>query len=207
MDFASPADGPANLTFATSRPVAALHFKSDLGPWRSEDWHPSDPRFRWVKEADGERLERSDGAPFSRVTIALALRAQGMADYAEERLRNAEKDCGAALRKGPLTTATARGDFDAHYACGLVAAMAVDRELHTRGKGLDDFNRSWFAAIASGADAGPPTWLRSALGSGVSGPTLALVRALTGDDASEAGQALDRLTPVPGVAVAETGKM
>lgn len=417
VDFVSPPDGPAHLRFVTARPITALHFSPDLGPWRSEDWRLADPGFRWVKESGGERVERSDGRTFSQLSVtldqryrpleksyapfspfsdggllvytghyhacvalpcagegpvtirlsapgrtiragptvatgtidytsagegtniyignrepetaggmsaiidpglpdgmrvqlekslpaavaffaktygplsfspqlfvsidsrgrgdghestqggtlpgqifmhfdgakardrlaqqqpgwldwffahevahmvqrdrtgdrlgddvhawmheggadamaALALRAQGMVAYVETRLRKAEGDCKEGLGKGPLTTATERGDFDAHYSCGMVAALAIDRELASQGHGLEDFNRNWFAAVASGEEGGPSAWLQAAKASGVSAQTLALVTDLTGSEAGRASIALEKLSGIEGSAVA-----
>ena len=408
LDFVSPADGPAQLRFETAQPVRALHFTPALGAWRSEDWRIADPGLRWAADADADRLERIDGAPFGAVRIelaqryrplivsyapfapfsdggllvysghyhacaalpcsgdgpvtmriaapgrtiragdtvgtdrlthvsrgegshiyignrtpetaggmsaivdpglpadlhgqlerslpaaiayfaerygplsfrpqlfvsidtrgrgdgnestqggtlprqvfmhfdgakarerlaqqepgwldwffahevahmvqrdqsgdrigdtahawmheggadamaALTLRAQGMGAHVDTRLQEAAVACRAGLARGPLDTATARGDFELHYACGPIAALAIDRDLRTRGSGLDDFNRRWFAALATPEGGGQAAWFAAARASGVSEATLALVSDLTGANAAKAQAALDRL--------------
>jgi hypothetical protein len=52
-------------------PTKALHFPQELGGYRAESWQPSDSAFRWVAEGPGERVERNDGRPFSRITFKI----------------------------------------------------------------------------------------------------------------------------------------
>ena len=124
---------------------------------------------------------------------ALALRAQGMSAYVDKRLAEAQKACRVGLAKGPLATATARGDFELHYACGPIVALAIDRELRKRGSSLDDFNRRWFAALAAPEGGGQAAWFAAARASGVSEATLALLSDLVGAESAKAITALDRL--------------
>lgn len=61
------------VTYTLDRPAEALHFAQELGGYRTELWHSAGDRFRWVPEADGERVERRDGAPFAAVTFELPI--------------------------------------------------------------------------------------------------------------------------------------
>lgn len=53
--------------------ATALHFPQELGGYRAEVWKPVDSNFRWIKEGEGERIERIDGRPFRTVTFAIAI--------------------------------------------------------------------------------------------------------------------------------------
>lgn len=53
--------------------ATALHFPQELGGYRAEVWKPTDSAFRWVKEGDGERVERADGRPFQNVTFTIPI--------------------------------------------------------------------------------------------------------------------------------------
>ena len=126
---------------------------------------------------------------------ALALRAQGRDVYVANRVAQAADDCAAGLAEAPLTQATARGAFDLHYACGLIAALAIDADLRSRGGDLHAFDRRFFAAVRGGAPWLPATWFAAARDAGTSPAALARLAALVGDDPAAARAALAALRP------------
>ena len=149
-----------------------------------------DDIFAWIHEGGADAM------------AALVLRSRGQDAYVAERTAGAARTCRDGLAKGPLTTATARGDFDLHYACGLIAALAVDGALAPSGHGLADFNRRFFAAVSAADDLGPESWrtlwFKAARASGVADPVLAQLADLTGADAVRALAALPQLSSVVG---------
>ena len=112
------------------------------------------------------------------------------ANYVRTRLTTAGRDCAAALDAGPLTSATARGAFDAHYACGLIAHLALDADLRARGADLDTFNRRLFDRVRAGAGWTMATWFATARDAGATSATLGLLDRLVGDNAVAARSAL-----------------
>ena len=70
-------DEAITARYTMVHPTRALHFAQELGGYRAARWQPSDDGFRWVKEGEGERIERRDGAAFDAVgfTIAIDYRA------------------------------------------------------------------------------------------------------------------------------------
>ena len=121
---------------------------------------------------------------------ALALIDQQRSDYVRSRVETAASDCAAALAQGPLTTATARGSFDAHYACGLIAHLALDADLRGHGSNLAAFNAHLFAAVRGGAPWSEASWFEAARAEGASAQTLVLLTRLVGADAPAAITAL-----------------
>lgn len=61
------------ITYTMTKASAALHFVQELGGYRAAAWRPTDSGFRWVNEGTGERVERSDGKPFERVTFQIPI--------------------------------------------------------------------------------------------------------------------------------------
>jgi hypothetical protein len=66
------------VTYILAKPTAALHYAQYLGGYRSEDWQPGTDGFRWVKEGDGERIERTDGKPFGSVSLTIPMRYRSL---------------------------------------------------------------------------------------------------------------------------------
>ncbi|MDM7955171.1 hypothetical protein [Blastomonas sp.] len=58
-------DRPIRAEYRLARPARALHFAPQLDGYRAMDWQPETAGFRWVREEDGERIERTDGKPFA----------------------------------------------------------------------------------------------------------------------------------------------
>jgi hypothetical protein len=71
-------DDRVSVTYSLAEPTPALHFAQELGGYRSQDWRPSDTGYRWVTEANGERLERADGTRFSSLTVTMPLRYRAL---------------------------------------------------------------------------------------------------------------------------------
>lgn len=142
-----------------------------------------DNAYAWMHEGGADAMAAS------------VLAAQGKGVYVATRIRNAARTCDKGLGKGPLTTAAARDDFELHYSCGMIAVATVDRALRPNGGGIEAFNRRFFAAVAAQAKIDPETWFTAARDSGVAEETLALLRALVGDDPARAKAALRRLAP------------
>lgn len=64
--------------YRLSPPIDALHFSQELGGYRAQDWAPLSPGFRWITEGDGERIERTDGKPFDRLTLRIPMRYRAL---------------------------------------------------------------------------------------------------------------------------------
>lgn len=60
--------------YRLARPTRALHFAPQLDGYRARDWKSLAGEFRWVREGDGERVERTDGKPFARLTLDIPVR-------------------------------------------------------------------------------------------------------------------------------------
>lgn len=73
LALSQSAPGQITAAYSVQGTTRALHFEQELGGYRAQLWQPTDSNFRWVKEGDGERIERSDGQPFDRVTFTLPI--------------------------------------------------------------------------------------------------------------------------------------
>lgn len=60
--------------YRLTRPTRALHFAPPLDGYRARDWKSPPDEFRWVQEGDGERIERADGKPFTRLKFSIPVR-------------------------------------------------------------------------------------------------------------------------------------
>jgi hypothetical protein len=60
--------------YRLARSTRALHFAPRLDGYRARDWKTPPGEFRWVHEGDGERIERTDGKPFARLTLDIPVR-------------------------------------------------------------------------------------------------------------------------------------
>lgn len=78
LDATVQSNEKISTTYTFAKPTHALHYAQDLGGYRSEDWHPEDQDFRWIKEGDGERIERADGKPFSSLTLTIPMRYRAL---------------------------------------------------------------------------------------------------------------------------------
>jgi hypothetical protein len=73
LDLTRSADREVTANYRLRQGTTALHFPQELGGYRAEAWKPIDGAFRWVKEGDGERIERTDGRPFRQVAFRIAI--------------------------------------------------------------------------------------------------------------------------------------
>lgn len=64
--------------YRIAKPSRALHFAPQLDGYRATDWQPTTPDFRWVREGDGERIERTDGRAFTRITFQIPTRYRSL---------------------------------------------------------------------------------------------------------------------------------
>jgi hypothetical protein len=67
-------DSAVRAEYRLARPASALHFTPRLDGYRASDWQPLAPGFRWVREEDGERIERIDGKRFARLGFDIPVR-------------------------------------------------------------------------------------------------------------------------------------
>ena len=93
-----------------------------------------------------------EGGADAMAALVLARRGAGERSYVEGRVRSAEAGCAKGLAKAPLDKATAAGNFDLHYQCGLLIWLAVDHSLAAeKPDRLHAVNKSLFEAVKAGA--------------------------------------------------------
>lgn len=118
-----------------------------------------------------------EGGADAMAALDLAKRGADERAYVGKRIGSARGDCAKGLADMPLDQASARGQFDLHYQCGLLIWLALDRDLSAAGKdGLNAFNREYFARVRAGAPWDRPTFLAVAKELGVSGALLQRIR-------------------------------
>lgn len=71
-------DNAVRAEYTLARPARALHFAPQLDGYRAKDWQPEPGAFRWVREGDGERIERTDGKPFTRLSLDIPVRYRAL---------------------------------------------------------------------------------------------------------------------------------
>lgn len=112
-----------------------------------------DPAHWWIHEGGAEAF------------AWLAVRALYPASDAmrDRRVAEASKTCAEGLARGPLATAHTRGQTSLHYACGLVAQLALAAALEARGAGdLFALWRGYLARVRRGEAWSAATFLREA---------------------------------------------
>lgn len=112
---------------------------------------------------------------------ALALAGRGKEDraYVANRVRSAETACAKGLAGAPLDRATAAGNFDLHYQCGLLIWLAVDDSLRSaNADGLHAINKTLFARVKAGAPWNEAAFSEAARSNGVPQPLLQRVARL-----------------------------
>ena len=82
-----------------------------------------------------------------------------------------------------------------HYACGMILALALDRELRAQGSDLHAFDRRFFGSVKAGAPWTADHWFATASGLGAGEAFVAQARALVGADGTAALAALAQLAP------------
>ena len=92
-----------------------------------------------------------DGGADAMAALALAGRGSAELTYTLNREREAETAYAEGLTSYPLDRATAEGNFDLHYQCGLIIWLALDQDLRRSGhEGMHSLNRAFFAAVREG---------------------------------------------------------
>ena len=142
-----------------------------------------DDRIAWIHEGGADAL------------AALVFTAEGRDAYVRQRTTEARDACRQGLEQRPLTQAAASGAFDMHYACGMILALALDRELRAQGSDLHAFDRRFFGSVKAGASWTADHWFATARELGASGAFVAQARALVGADSTAALAALAQLAP------------
>lgn len=109
-----------------------------------------------------------EGGADAMATLVLARRGTEARAYVESRVRAAEAACAKGLANAPLDRATAAGNFDLHYQCGLLIWLAVDDALRVgTGDGLHAVNKTLFATVKGGAPWDEKAFIAAAQKNGV----------------------------------------
>ena len=74
LQITRSADNTVRAEYRLALPTTALHFAPHLDGYRARDWKTPPGEFRWVREGDDERIERTDGKPFSRLSLDIPVR-------------------------------------------------------------------------------------------------------------------------------------
>lgn len=135
-----------------------------------------------------------EGGADAMAALALVARSEAEQDYARGRGQEAETACARGLALYPLSRASAEGDFDLHYQCGLLVWLALDHDLRRAGAGgLHALNLAFFAKVRSGRPWNATTALETARELGASEPLLAGIDALTGGRPSDPAAAVEQI--------------
>ncbi|WP_390551673.1 hypothetical protein [Qipengyuania sp. MTN3-11] len=113
----------------------------------------SDNTVAWIHEGGADAM----------AALAMVQRGSTERSYAQSRLEQAQTACAQGLATSPLNRATAEGNFDLHYQCGLIIWLALDHDLRRNGNantGLHDLNLAFFAAVRSGQSWSEPLLLQ-----------------------------------------------
>lgn len=132
----------------------------------------------WIHEGGADAMAATE----------LARRGPAERRYVQQRRDEAAAACTTGLAAMPLGQATAAGNFDLHYQCGLLIWLAMDGALKKAGKpGLDALNRAFLARAKRGADWNQQTLLTTARDMGVPATLTARIeRLIAGGYASAA---------------------
>ncbi|WP_404373824.1 hypothetical protein AB5I39_08820 [Sphingomonas sp. MMS24-J45] len=123
----------------------------------------SDETAAWIHEGGADAM----------AALALARRGKEDRAYVASRVRSAETACVKGLTKAPLDRATADGNFDLHYQCGLLIWLALDESLRTaNADGLHAVNKTLFARVKAGAPWDEAAFIAAAQSNGVPQPLL-----------------------------------
>lgn len=146
---------------------------------------PGDDDAGWLHEGGADAM----------AALAMAGRGEAEQAYVSDREAKAEEACSKGLARYPLNKATAEGNFDLHYQCGLVIWLALDQELRAVGHGgLNDLNRAFFTAARTGSPWNEAVFLGIARDLGATDSTISRVQRLSSggpdtvaDDVAELG--------------------
>lgn len=114
-----------------------------------------------------------EGGADAMAALAVAQRGKEDRAYVVSRVRSAETDCAKGLATAPLDKATAAGNFDVHYQCGLLIWLAVDDSLRAgTGDGLHAVKKTLFALVRAGKPWDEKAFIAAAQTNGVPQPLL-----------------------------------
>jgi hypothetical protein len=129
-----------------------------------------DDKAAWIHEGGADAM----------AALALLRRGSGEQTYVVGRVNAAETACAKGLAIAPLDQATAAGNFDLHYQCGLLIWLALDGELRgLKQNGLHALNKTMFTLMRAGAPWNEQTFLSAAQKVGVSRALLSSIEKLS----------------------------
>ena len=135
-----------------------------------------------------------EGGADAMASLALVGRGSAERSYVINREREAEAACAMGLASAPLDRATAEGNFDLHYQCGLVIWLALDQDLRRNGHdGLYALNRSLFASVRAGQSWNEATFMKVANQQGVSQSLIAQIIGFNRGGYPSAAAAIDEV--------------
>ncbi|MEI6419363.1 MAG: hypothetical protein WCO82_09865 [Sphingomonadales bacterium] len=178
---------------------ARTRLASDKGLWL--DWFFAHEAAHLFQQDKAGKLVGDDvaawiheGGADAMAALAMLRRGPEARAYVLDRDVEAEAACAKGLAKSPLSKATAEGNFDLHYQCGLVIWLAIDQELRRNGHdGLHDLNAALLAAVRKGKPWNQAVLLDLARQRGVSPSVIAQIAQLDTADAVAAVESLGRL--------------
>jgi len=158
---------------------AAHLFQQDMA-----DTLPGSDEAAWLHEGGADAM----------AALAMVGRGNTEKDYVNDRESKAEDACSKGLAQSPLSRASAEGNFDLHYQCGLVIWLALDQELRNAGRdGLNDLNRTLFSGFKNGSPWTEAVFLNAARELGASDETISRVRLLSSGSAESTPDTVAKL--------------
>jgi hypothetical protein len=148
-----------------------------------------------------------EGGADAMAALVMNGRSPAERQYVGQRIGQARKACAAGLSDVALNAATRAGNFDLHYQCGMLIALAIDADMRraTSGKqGLHDVNRRFFAMVRSGTRWNGRSFLDAAGRQGVSAPTLSAITAMTQQKLADPMRHIDSMLRSAGMASTAT---
>jgi len=128
-----------------------------------------DAKAAWIHEGGADAM----------AALALARRGNEERAYVESRVRSAEAACAKGLANAPLGQATAAGNFDLHYQCGLLIWLALNEDLRAqKSDGLHALNNALFSLVEVGAAWDAKTFVLATQKSGASKPLVHRIETL-----------------------------
>ncbi|MET3761179.1 hypothetical protein [Sphingomonas sp. UYEF23] len=120
-----------------------------------------------------------EGGADAMAALVLTQRGKEERGYVASRVRSAETACATGLAVAPLDRATANGNFDLQYQCGMLIWLALDESLRAgKGDGLHAVNKTLFARVKAGAPWDENAFTAAARSSGAPQPLLQRVARL-----------------------------
>lgn len=140
-----------------------------------------DDRAAWMHEGGAEAM----------AALAMVRRGSAERDYVLSRVEEAERACAGGLATTPLSRASADGQFDLHYSCGLIIWLALDQDLRHGGhEGINDLNRAFFAAVRGGEQWSQSVFFKLSAKPGTSQPLMMQIARLADGNSTDAAEAV-----------------